>query len=58
MDVMGRRVWTSGEREFSEGEQTVSWVPRAQGHAVGAGMYFVRLRGGDVDLTRSVLLIR
>jgi flagellar hook assembly protein FlgD len=54
IDVMGRRVKTLVDADMPAGRNVVSWDGRdSAGHAVAAGMYFVRLSsGGRVDMQR------
>ncbi|MFN8178059.1 MAG: proprotein convertase P-domain-containing protein [bacterium] len=54
IDVMGRRVRTLVDSEVPAGRNVVSWDGRdGAGHAVAAGVYFVRLSsGGRVDMQR------
>jgi hypothetical protein len=53
-DVTGRRVTTLLDREMPAGRHAVSWSgDDANGHAVAAGLYFVRLTSeGRTDLQR------
>jgi hypothetical protein len=56
-DVTGRRVRTLVDGEREAGSHTARWSGRDDaGHAVGAGVYFVRLRMGSGVITRRVVL--
>lgn len=53
-DVAGHQVALLADRDFEAGEQAVTF--RSQGLA--AGMYFLSLRVGGVQLAHSVILVR
>ena len=57
-NILGQRIATLVDGEQPAGFHTASWdATDAAGRAVGAGVYLYRLRGGGVQLTRSMLLI-
>ncbi len=57
-DVAGRLVKTLIERRVEEGRHRVSWDRRTtDGHAVAAGVYFVRMRADGFVATRSTVVI-
>lgn len=58
-DLQGRRVIRLLSEELGAGEHSVIWngVDEA-GQAVASGVYFARLRSGDVELTRSLVLVK
>ncbi len=60
VDAMGRAVYSVKEAETSGGVHAARWDLRdAEGAAVAAGMYYVRLEaGGQILATRSILVIR
>ncbi|NNE44451.1 MAG: T9SS type A sorting domain-containing protein, partial [Gemmatimonadetes bacterium] len=58
-DVAGRRIRTlwDGPRQAGRGE--IAWdTADEQGHPVPSGIYFVRLRAGDRDTSRKLLVRR
>jgi hypothetical protein len=58
-DVSGRRVVTLVHRTMPAGRSSVKWNGRdANGHAVGSGIYFYRLRSGSSTQTRKMVLLR
>jgi hypothetical protein len=56
-DAVGRQVASLGDRHFLDGRGQVQWqrVDRL-GRRVAAGVYFVEMTGGDVKLTRKVII--
>ena len=57
-NILGQRVKTLVDGERTAGFHTARWdATDAAGQAVGAGIYFYRLKGGGVHLTRRMLLI-
>ena len=57
-NILGQRVTTLVDGERPAGFHTARWdATDASGRAVGAGLYFYRLKGGGVHLTRRMLLI-
>ena len=57
-NILGQRVTTLVDGERPAGFHTARWdATDASGLAVGAGLYFYRLKGGGVHLTRRMLLI-
>ena len=59
LDVGGRRVRTLGTRLLDAGEQSVRWDGRDDaGRAVGAGLYFVRVRGENVTGVARLAVVR
>jgi hypothetical protein len=58
-DVAGRRVRRLAEGVRPAGEAVIRWDGRDEARAaVGAGVYFVRLRTPDADVTRKTLRLR
>ena len=57
-NVLGQHLATLVNEEQPAGFHTVRWdATNAAGQAVGAGVYFYRLRGQGVELTRRMVLI-
>ncbi len=58
-DVAGREVRTLVDELASPGRHTLSWDARNDaGHRVEEGVYFYRLRAGDTDLVRKMVMAR
>ena len=58
-DVQGRRVRLIRDGVLSPGRQTQSWDgTRLDGTGAPAGLYFVRLTGPGIDVTRKAFLVR
>lgn len=58
-DVSGRLVRVLQEGQLAEGAHEITWDGRNDsGHNVGAGIYFVRLRGGGVEETRRLVRVQ
>ncbi len=53
-DVHGRLLMDLGSGTYGAG----SWAVRFDASSLASGTYFYRLRSGDVELTRSMLLLR
>lgn len=59
VDVAGRVVTVLQEGRRGAGETLTSWDGRdAQGHAVSAGVYFVRLDADGITRTRKLTIVR
>jgi len=59
LDVAGRIVSVSPVMRLETGPQTVTWDGRVdRGGALAAGVYFLRVRGDHVDLSRRVVHVR
>ena len=57
-NILGQRVTTLVDGERATGFHTARWdATDASGRAVAAGVYFYRLKGGGVHLTRRMVLI-
>ena len=57
-NILGQRVTTLVDGERPAGFHTARWdATNASGRAVAAGVYFYRLKGGGMHLTRSMVLI-
>ncbi len=57
-NILGQRVTTLVDGERAAGFHTARWdATDAAGRAVAAGVYFYRLKGGGVHLTRRMVLI-
>jgi hypothetical protein len=55
-DVAGRRVWASPIRRLESGRHTLIWNGRTDaGTAARGGIYFLRVRGPGVAVSRSVV---
>jgi hypothetical protein len=58
-DVLGRRVQVLVDERKEAGRHTVRWAGRgASGQPLASGIYFVRLRAGDRQVTRRLTLVR
>ncbi len=58
-DIAGRRIRTLAAGAFDPGEYQVNWDARDErGERVSAGIYFTRLQGTGVDLTRKMVLLK
>jgi hypothetical protein len=58
-DATGRMVRTLHRGNLSEGEQTFNWNGKDQfGRSVSSGTYFARLHGQNIDLVKSMSLIK
>jgi hypothetical protein len=58
-DVQGRLVRTLIARELGAGSHVASWDgTRESGGPAPAGVYFVRLRAGEAESRRKVVMIR
>jgi endonuclease I len=58
-DVLGRRVQVLVDERKEAGRHTVRWDGRGQSEqSLASGIYFVRLRAGDRQLTRRLTLVR
>ncbi|PSQ84201.1 MAG: DNA-binding protein, partial [Bacteroidetes bacterium QS_7_67_15] len=56
-DLLGRRVRTLADGRREAGSHTITWEGRSDGgEPLASGVYFVRMRAGDV--TRSAKLVR
>jgi endonuclease I len=56
-DLLGRRVRTLADGRREAGSHTITWEGRSHGgEPLASGVYFVRMRAGDV--TRSAKLVR
>ena len=57
-NVLGQRLATLVDEEQAAGSHTATWnATDAAGRAVGAGVYFYRLRGGGKTLTGRMVLV-
>lgn len=58
-NTIGQRVQKLVDAEQDVGWYEVTWDSREYGgHSVASGVYFYRLRAGDVILSRSMILLR
>ncbi len=58
-DIAGRRIRTLAAGTFDPGEYQASWDARDErGERVSGGIYFARLEGTGVDLTRKMVLLQ
>ncbi len=56
-DANGRHIHREPARQLAAGEQEIWWDGRAGGKQPPAGIYFLRLSGPGIELTRKVVLI-
>jgi hypothetical protein len=58
-NVIGQKIRTIVNKEFNSGLKTVSWNGlNDEGLAVGSGIYFYKLSGNGIELTKKMVLIR
>ncbi len=58
-DVTGRKIRTLIDGVRPAGRYSLTWDGRdEQGRPVGSGIYFYRLRSGDVQLTKKMVLLK
>ena len=58
-NIIGQKIRTIANTEFNSGLKTVSWNGmNDSGLAVGSGIYFYKLRGNGIELTKKMVLIR
>ncbi len=58
-DAAGRRIATLVDGYLSSGGHTAQWLPRSgRGSAGSAGVYLCRLRAGDVERHRRLVVVR
>ncbi len=58
-DLHGRLVSVLTRQMFTAGKHSVTWTGKDdQGRGLGSGVYFARLRAGDVVQTRKLMLVR
>ncbi len=58
-NVLGQEVRRLMDREVSAGAYQVEWDGHSDGgHAVASGTYVYRLRAGEVELSRKMVLVR
>jgi hypothetical protein len=58
-DVLGRRVQVLVDERKEAGRHTVRWDGRGQsGQSLASGIYFVRLRAEDRQITQRITLVR
>ncbi len=58
-DLRGRLVTVLTNQVFAAGSHSVTWVGTdSKGRQLGSGVYFARLRTGEVLQTRKLLLVR
>lgn len=58
-DVRGARVWNNEARVYATGHHEVRWNGTDHaGQSVGTGVYFVRMRAGERDFSRRVILLK
>jgi hypothetical protein len=58
-DAAGRRVRTLVTRKLRAGPHAVQWGGRDQvGHQAASGVYFARLRAGDANQSRKLVLLK
>ena len=58
-DVGGRVVRRITDAEFDSGRHALTWDRRDDtGRTLAAGLYFIRLKADDAQLTRKALLVR
>jgi hypothetical protein len=57
-DVRGRLVERLFERVLDSGQHSIVWEPPGWGSGLGSGVYYVRVKSGSMDLSRSVIVVR
>ncbi|HEY3216806.1 MAG TPA: FlgD immunoglobulin-like domain containing protein, partial [Candidatus Eisenbacteria bacterium] len=58
-DVAGRRVWASPARPLESGRHTLVWNGRTEaGTSARGGIYFLRARGPQVAVSRTVVCVK
>jgi flagellar hook assembly protein FlgD len=58
-DLSGREVRTHDKGKCQPGAARLTWDLRSNAAArVGAGVYFLKLRAGEQEIKRSVLILR
>jgi hypothetical protein len=58
-NIIGQKIRTIANKEFNNGLKTVSWNGlNDSGLAVGSGIYFYKLSGNGIELTKKMVLIR
>jgi hypothetical protein len=58
-DVSGRKIAVLTDRDMEAGKYEISWHGRTSGGAVAAsGVYFCKLRAGNLVETKKLVLIR
>jgi len=58
-DASGRRVWSYPPTMLDAGRQTLRWDGRRDSdRAARSGVYFLRLHGAGIDLTKRVALLK
>lgn len=58
-DLLGRKVKTIADRQFTAGTHTVVWDGKNEsGRVVGSGIYFFRLESGDKLAVEKVTLLK
>jgi hypothetical protein len=58
-NIVGQRVRTLAASEYSAGSHQLKWDAKDDdGHRVPAGLYYYRLRAGDFEQTRKMLLVK
>ena len=55
-DVTGRHITTLAEGRMAAGKHTIEW-PQRSGVAMAPGLYFVRMTGSGVNMTRRVVVL-
>ena len=56
LDVRGRRVWESGTMPLTAGNHVLAWDGRtSDGRIAAAGIYFLRVRGSALEVSRRVV---
>jgi hypothetical protein len=59
LDVRGRRVWGSGTMPLSAGTHVLAWDGRtSSGRQARAGIYFLRVKGPGLAVSRSVVRLK
>lgn len=58
-NVLGQKIKTLAAKKFEIGQKSVSWNGFNElGNQVSSGVYFYKLSGNEVDLTKKMILIR
>jgi flagellar hook assembly protein FlgD len=58
-NVLGQKVVTLADAEYGPGKHTVQWDCRMDnGQTAASGVYFARLKAGDHEATRKMMVVK
>jgi flagellar hook assembly protein FlgD len=58
-NVLGQKIKTLAAKKFESGQNSVIWNGLNEfGNQVSSGVYFYKLSGNEVELTKKMILIR